>query len=167
VKSLLATMIFFATLLISACGWQLRGLDNQPTLDQLTVVSSNRYAPLTLALFETMQQQDVTHQPNAPLQLHLGEAKLRKRVVAVTSIGSPSQYELTLSVDYQYRVATEQEVKTLPRIMAVTRAFDFDPNNTVAKREEEDTLLEEMRRELALRILQMAPAAVDYGQTKL
>lgn len=151
---------------ISACGWQLRGWHSQNSIDALQLVVSDRYAPLTLALQETMQQQRISSEKETPLQLHIGEESVRKRTVAVTSIGSPSQYELSLSVSYQYRIAGEPAA-TLPVTVSASRTFDFDPNNTVAKNEEEETLLEEMRRELALRILQLAPAPVDYGKTPL
>lgn len=152
---------------VSACGWHLRGWNNQGAINELYLVTGDRYAPLTLALRETMQQQGITNRGDAELQLHVGEERLRKRTVAVTSIGSPSQYELSLSVSYQYRSASEEQAQALPRTLSVSRAFDFDPNNTVAKNEEENTLLEEMRRELALRILQLAPVPVDYGKVQL
>lgn len=151
---------------ISACGWQLRGLHSQNAIDSLQLMTSDRYGPLTLALLETMQQQSISNEPTTPLQLHIGEEKVRKRTVAVTSIGSPSQYELSLSASFQYRVADEP-AETLPRTVSASRTFDFDPNNTVAKNEEEETLLEEMRHELALRILQLAPVPVDYGKASL
>lgn len=160
-------LLLLVLLGVSACGWQLRGWNAASTVSSLHLVTQDRYAPLTLALRETMQQQDIEDTQAAPLQLHVGKEQLRKRIVAVTSIGSPSQYELSLSVDYQYRLASEEQAKTLPRTLSVFRAFDFDPSNTVAKTQEEKTLLEEMRRELALRILQLAPAAVDYGQAQL
>lgn len=159
-------LLLLVLLGVSACGWQLRGWTNESAIDELNLITKDRYAPLTLAVLETMQQQGIGYEQDAPLQLHLGTAVLRKRTVAVTSIGSPSQYELSLSVSFQYLAATQERVDTLPRTLSVSRAFDFDPNNTVAKNEEENTLLEEMRRELALRILQLAPAPVDYGQAQ-
>lgn len=152
---------------LSACGWQLRGLNQQSQLTELYVIASDRYSPLTLALLEILQQQGTDNDQQAPLQLLLGEEHVRKRTVAVTSIGSPAQYELSLTVEYQYRLASEDQAVTLPRTLTVFRAFDYDPNNTVAKNQEENALLEEMRRELARRILQLAPTAVGNGQTQL
>lgn len=152
---------------ISACGWQLRGWTHESAISELNLVTRDRYAPLTLAVLETMQQQGISNKRDALPQLHLGTAVLRKRTVAVTSIGSPSQYELSLSVSFRYHSSPQDQPETLPRTVSVFRAFDFDPNNTVAKNEEENTLLEEMRRELALRILQLAPAPVDHGQVQL
>lgn len=165
--SLVRVCLLLVVFGVGACGWQLRGWNAANPVSSLHLVTQDRYSPLTLAMQKTLQQQDIENDTTAPVQLHLGKEHLRKRIVAVTSIGSPAQYELSLSVDYQYRSAAEDQAKTLPRTLAVFRAFDFDPNNTVAKNQEEKTLLEEMRRELALRILQLAPAAVDYGEAQL
>lgn len=141
---------------ISACGWHLRGAQNQNAPENLRVIASDIYAPFILTLTEVMRLQSITNTNNAPLQLHIGKEALKKRTVAVTNIGSPSQYELSLSVDFHYQVANKTEILKLPKSISVHRVFDFDPSNTVAKSEEENTLLAEMRRELAHRILQQA-----------
>lgn len=164
--SLIRALAVSVVVVAAGCGWNLRGWSNSSAISSLDLLTADRYAPLTLALLETMQQQGISEESSAQLQLILTDETLHKRIVAVTSIGSPSQYELSLSAEYQYRAADEQ-AKTLPRTLTVFRAFDFDPNNTVAKNEEENTLLEEMRRELALRILQLAPVPVEYDQTQL
>ena len=155
--------LLLGLLTLSSCGWQLRGWQNASAPGNLHLISNDRYAPLTLALLETMQQQGISQEAEAALQLSVSKEELRKRTVAVTSIGSPSQYELSMSVNYLYFKAGEAPDQ-LPRTLTVFRDFDYDPSNTVAKHEEENTLLEEMRRELALRILQLAPAEVDHGQ---
>lgn len=146
---------------MSACGWNLRGGENYSAPEALNLVSSDRYAPLTLAFLEAMQQRTITTSDAAPLQLILGPELLSKKTVAVTNIGSPSQYELTLSVDYRYLTEKEPPTITLAKSISIHRVFDFDPSNTVAKHQEEYTLLEEMRRELAHRILQQAPNLAD------
>ncbi len=138
-----------------ACGWHLRGWEASSMLEPIRVVAKDRYAPLTLALLDALQQRG-NDDSQAQLHLQLSNELLTKHTVAVTSIGSPSQYEMTLAVEFQYwRKGTTP--KTLPMEVSVNRVFDFDPSNTVAKTEEENTLLDEMRRELAHRILRSAP----------
>lgn len=139
----------------SGCGWRLRGWHMDTTLTAIHLAAVDAYAPLTLALVDAMQQRGIDNQVAANLQLELGNERLTKRTVAVTSIGSPSQYELSLTVSYQYR-QKGQEITT-PKQATSFRVFDFDPSNTVAKTEEENILLEEMRRELAHQILQKTP----------
>lgn len=151
-------------LILAGCGWQLRGVGSYQGPTSLHLVPEDRFAPLTLALLDAMHRSDVTPAEDAPISLYLGNEELQKRVVAVTSIGSPVQYELSLSTDFRYQLTGEGTIST-PQTLSVERVFDFDPSNTVAKSEEENTLLEEMRLELAQRILRLARNfSVTHGQ---
>ncbi len=156
---LIATLF---VLLLSACGWHLRGLDRGERPEQLALVVENRFEPLVLTTQEVLQQNGIRIENDSPLELHIGREELKRRTVAVTSIGSPSQYELTLTVHYHYRSPALKPM--VPRVISTKRAFDFDPSNTVAKKEEENTLLSEMRRELAIRLLDSVPSGVAHGQ---
>jgi|GEM_PF-2489200 len=150
---------FFWLLILSSlcagCGWHLRGVNSYQGPTAMRFVPEERFSPLSLAVREAMRLGGVSDEAEANLILHLGRETLDKRVVAVTSIGSPAQYEMSLSAQFRYQVPGDPVV-TLPQTLSVQRAFDFDPSSTVAKREEENTLLDEMRRELAQRILQQA-----------
>lgn len=155
--------VFILGLLLIGCGWHLRGLDKGSRPDALDLVASNRFGPfepLVLVTREVMQQNGIAISTDSPLRLHLGREELFRRTVAVTSIGSASQYELSLRVEYRYEQPGQQA--RLPQSLTATRVFDFDPSNTVSKNEEENTLLDEMRRELAIRLLNSVPA--DHGQ---
>lgn len=146
---------------LAGCGWQLRGSQDSYLPDQLAVITEHPFAPLTIALNQAMQERSIESDSNAALQLHLGHEVLDKRTVAVTRIGSAAQYEMRLSVPFRYWRPEEQRGPGTQTIHA-TRIFDFAPSDTVAKREEERTLLQEMRRELALRILHMGPAPARH-----
>lgn len=166
--------------MLSACGWQLRGFSHNPLPDELVLANPSRMDPFMVAVKAAMRQRAIQEDPDAAWQLILGDELVSKRVVAVTRIGSPSQYELTLTVSFRYLPANEDhpEHEPLPatpvtpatpaaptsapvayiiQSLYVTRVYDFDPANTVAKSEEEGILLEEMRRDLAHRVLESAP----------
>ena len=141
---------------LSACGWHLRGVgeaaDDQ-LLSSIQLVSTSRFSRMTLAVVDALQKYGITETASANWQLELKEERLEKRTVAVNSIGSASQYELALQIDFVYR--DTKVTNALPRLQTVStqRVFDFDPSNTVAKAEEENQLIAEMRRELARRIV--------------
>lgn len=155
---------------ILGCGWHLRGTGSYRGPTAIHLVPEDRFAPLTLAVIEAMRRRSVSNTEDALLHLYLGQEELQKRVVAVTSIGSPAQYEMSLSAQFRYQVPAEPLI--IPsQTLSVERVFDFDPSSTVAKHEEENTLLEEMRRELAQRILQQArhqqmQQKPSYGQAE-
>lgn len=157
-------VLFTLCTLIASCGWHLRGFTQYNSIDRLSVVSEDRFGPLTLAVQDVMQQRSIVETDQARWQLVLGKEELRRRTVAVTAIGSASQYELTLTVPFRYRNLSTDET-SLPRLVTSTRVYDFDFRNTVAKTEEEQVLIGEMRRELAQRILQLVPQE-DDGQTQ-
>lgn len=153
-------------LILAGCGWQLRGVGSYQGPPALNLVPTDRFAPLTLALLDVMHRSAVKPQSDAPISLYLGIEELQRRVVAVTSIGSPAQYELSLSAEFRYQV-TGDKTQSVPQTLSVERVFDFDPSNTAAKSEEENTLLEEMRLDLAQRILRQARnVSIGNGQDK-
>lgn len=150
-NGLMATVI----LACLGCGWQLRGMGSYQGPRVMELAPEHAYAPLTLAIKENMNRSRIEDRSGASLILYLGKENLQKRVVAVTSIGSPAQYELSLSAEFRYHTRGDTTVVT-PQELSVERVFDFDPSSTSAKSEEEDALVEEMRRELAQRILRQA-----------
>lgn len=158
IMSVRLLVVALILLTLSSCGWHLRGWQGTPAASELNLVAQNRYSPLTRALEEAMHKHGITESDEAPIQLHLGAEKLDKRTVAVTTIGSPAQYELALSAEYRFSDPEAGDVLVPSQTLSVFRVFDFDPSNTVAKNEEENTLLDEMRRELAYRVLQQVPA---------
>lgn len=154
-------LVLLWALSLVGCGWQLRGHQDAYLPAQLAVITEHPFAPLTIALNQAMQERRVESDSQAELQLHLGAEVLDKRTVAVTRIGSTAQFEMRLSVPFRYWRPDEQRGSGTQTVRT-TRVFDFAPSDTVAKREEERNLLQEMRRELALRILSMSPAPAGH-----
>ncbi len=154
-------------LVLAGCGWQLRGFSHNTVPETLHLLSATRMDAFSVAVKDAMRRLDIDQSDQAPWQLTLGQEQLDRRVVAVTQIGSPSQYELTLSVSFRYTPnhpvdavdarADEEALVYLTKTVSASRVYDFDPASTVAKSEEEAMLLAEMRRELAHRVLESAP----------
>lgn len=151
-------VVVFA-LLSPACGWQLRGLDAGQFPAQIQLVSPDRYAPLVVTMARAMQTRHIESTEAANLRLELDAEKLSKRTVAVTSIGSAAQYELILSAPWRlYRKQGSKLELLREGTSPSVRVFDFQPGNNLGKTEEENTLMVEMRREIASTILQQTQA---------
>jgi len=73
----------------------------------------------------------------------------------VTETGVTAQYQITLTVNYHYKKRSGDTTTTVipSRKLMAWRSYDFDAKLIVAKNQEEQALLEEMRQELAYRIL--------------
>ncbi|WP_053979915.1 LPS assembly lipoprotein LptE [Marinagarivorans algicola] len=152
--------LFVMTVLLStaACGWQLRGFNQGKLPAQLALKIDDPYAPLARQLQQTLVRRGVTVNPSAAVQLWLDKEVLSKRTVAVTSIGASAQYELQLKVAFSFsRQSDTQNAQLTPNTLITQRVFDFAPGSNLAKTEEEQTLLKEMRQELINRILAQSP----------
>lgn len=140
---------------LASCGWQLRGSANGLYPAQLQLASKDRYAPLIASLTQVMGQRHIQSSDAASLRLEVDPEVLNKRTVAVTAIGSAAQYELTLSAPWRLYQIDSKKSQTLLRegVVKSGRVFDFQPGNNLGKTEEENTLMAEMRREIAHSLL--------------
>ena len=144
---------------LAACGWQLRGLDSGQFPNQLQLITRDPYAPLVASFTRAMQTRHIQSLDNAPLRLELSAETLTKRTVAVTSIGSAAQYELILSAQWRLYEQAQNKLTLLREGTAQSvRVFDFQTGNNLGKTEEENTLMEEMRREISSAILRNTQA---------
>ncbi len=145
--------IIAASFFLSACGWQLRGMQSdQKPLPEIAVVSDDSYSPLTLSVREALQKQSTSDTAHAAYRLRILEEIIEKRPVTYNATGTPAQYEMTLTVTYAIEVPGSATAP-LPREASTHRIFDFDPRNVVAKSEEERSLLQHMRQQLAQRLI--------------
>jgi LPS-assembly lipoprotein len=145
--------IIAAGFFLSACGWQLRGLQSdQKPLPQIVVVSNDNYSPMTLSVREALQKQSADENTDVVYRLRILEEDIEKRPVTYNATGTPAQYEMTLKVTYAIE-SPSSTTAPLPRTATTHRIFDFDPRNVVAKSEEERSLLQHMRQQLAQRLI--------------
>ena len=114
-----------------------------------------------------MRRHHINSEDDAPLRLEVDTETLSKRTVAVTAIGSAAQYELILSAPWRLYQRTGQSQTLLREGVAKSgRVFDFQPGNNLGKTEEENTLMAEMRREIAAAILAQTQLQIpqSHGQ---
>ncbi|MDZ7924738.1 MAG: LPS assembly lipoprotein LptE [Marinagarivorans sp.] len=145
----------FLALVLSSCGWQLRGLDNSAPPKNFALNTHDTYAPFARQLQQTLMRRGVTLSASAPVQLYLGEEIRDKRTVAVTTLGAAAQYELHMRIDYVFNQSGSEP--KLPITISSQRVYDFIPGSNLAKLQEEQTLITEMRQELINRILKSIP----------
>jgi LPS-assembly lipoprotein len=154
------TLIALMAITVTACGWQLRGFNKGQLPPELALKTADPYAPIARQLQQTLVRRGVKITPSAPLQLWLDTEDLEKRTVAVTSIGAAAQYELRLEIAYSYTPKGAEQA--LPVTLATQRVYDFIPGTNLAKAEEQQTLVKEMRQELINRILLQS---MNYANT--
>ena len=149
-------------LVLSACGFQLRGTGNYDfQLKELRFSSDDRLAPLAKELQERLQAQGVTLTDSAEYRLHLGRETHSQRTVSFTAGTRSSEQMLTSTVDYEIRSGN------LPALIKgqaeVQRAQSFNQNHVSASSEEARMLRDEMRNELVMQLM-LRLQAIKPGQ---
>jgi LPS-assembly lipoprotein len=141
-------------LLLSGCGFTLRGSADLPAaLQTLQVESPNPDSDIVREVSRMLRNNDVTltdTPTDATYRLGIGAEELNQRVVSVNANARAGEYEITLSVAAQLRRGAQI---IGPETFTVSRSYLADPNTAVATQEEADLIRTELRRELAQQIL--------------
>lgn len=150
----IAVLAFLLTL--AGCGWQLRGYeqykaDGLQKIEQLHLLTTSDNREFQAILKRQVKDLSIKLSPEAPLKLVLHEEKTERRPLSYGSTGIPVQYQLIMTVRYEF--STPASPIPAERRLTARREYDFDTALVVAKNEEERVLLEEMRNELASRII--------------
>ncbi|MEO3878243.1 LPS-assembly lipoprotein LptE [Rheinheimera fenheensis] len=145
-------LMVLAALLLSSCGFKLRGdlpLSHFPAI----YVQSERHSELADLVKARFSYNKVTlldsYQQDAPV-LELVKDSLERRTLSLFPNGQVAEYELIYKV--QYRL-TMPNAEAQPYQFELYRDYQDDPNQALAKAKELELLLGELRQQAANRIL--------------
>lgn len=149
---------------VSACGFQLRGSQALPVdLTQVLIQAPLQYSPLSRALEtrlpvyqldgvigdkNTIMPQDMSK----TVVLLLQPEQFERRLLSVFTTGQVAEYELVYTIDYQILFPGKQIISDS---LTVSREYQDDPDQILAKSRELDLVLEELRSETADRIIRL------------
>ena len=148
-----------AACLLSACGFQLRGVGDDALVlpeawKNMALVTGNPNSEFSREIKARFAANDVqwTEGVDANYRLILGPERFRQRNLSLNSEARAAEFELTMSasftvLDARGRVAMEET------IASVIKQMENDPRNVVGKSEEIRLLQREMRAELARQIV--------------
>lgn len=149
-------LIATLSLCIASCGWQLQGYQaytakgpNKLASIDLVNTADNRL--FQAALIQQLQDLSIAIDKEADIRLTVQRENTEKRPLSYSSTGIPVQYQLIMSVRFNY--TKDKSLVPLEKSFIARRQYDFDTELLVAKYEEELSLLQEMRVELANRII--------------
>lgn len=147
-------------LVLSGCGFHLRGLDRAvlpAELAELRVVvqdSAAAHDPLLVAMRETLSTRAgarITERAEAPLLVLSGE-RIASQVLSVGTTGKVSEYLLRYEVSFRLLDAEGKE-RLAPQTIRLQRSYTFDPLNVLAKEREEQDIVRAMRSDAAGQIV--------------
>jgi LPS-assembly lipoprotein len=154
-------------LLLSACGFQLRGTgDTSFALEEIDLQARNSYGETAMQLEELLKDYGVRVYPGARYTLDLVREQNDQRTASYTSSARSAEYELTSALDYEFR--GPQDTVLLQDSVEVQKVYVHDSSNLIGSDQEANQLRQEMRRELlqqlSMRIRGITPAQLDQLQ---
>lgn len=155
-KYFVTPLVISLTLLVSACGWHLRGaLILPPDLSSMYISARDTHSGVASDLKRTLEANNIdvaSSSSQAQMTMHIIDERNNRRTAAVSSGGLASEYELTMDVRYKI-TDSDNNILVPERTATVIRSYSFDPNSVTSAAQEERILREEMRNDV---IQQMA-----------
>lgn len=146
-------MVIGLAVLLSACGFQLRGTsDAQFALSELDVQARNAYGETLKDVRKALLNRNVNVHAGAPYRLVLVRESERQRTASLTSSARSAEYERTLTLDYQIRSAGN--LLLLSNSLEIQRVYVQDGNNLIGSEQEGAQVRKEMRNDLVQRLVQ-------------
>ena len=160
-------MVIGLAVLLSACGFQLRGTgDVQFALKELDVSARNAYGETVNQVREVLQDNGVRVYPGAPYRLVLSDEQENQRSASFPSAARTAEYELTKTLTYEIRGS--KDLLLMSNKLEVQSYYTQDGNNLIGGDQEAAQLRQEMNRELiqqlVQRLQQVSPDQLDQLQ---
>lgn len=160
--SLRTTIVLTLSLMVSACGFHLRGSYLLPEeLHEISLTSFDQYSDLTRNVQKQLRMNGIRQVAPTTVtpSLNLISESLGERTLSLYQNSRAAEKELTYSVNYSVLIP-EHDIKTYTT--TVNRNYLDNPLTALAKSVERDMIEDEMRTQAAEQILrQMARLKAD------
>ncbi|UCE88142.1 MAG: hypothetical protein JSW10_07120 [Pseudomonadota bacterium] len=155
-------VVLVAMLMLSACGFHLRGAADLPEAMESTFLEGvGLNSDLGRALQQSIRSgggRVVTRAEDASAVLAVQRNDMRRRVLSVDAQGKANEYELTYTLGFALKDPGGTPLLE-PQTIAVVRAFNFDADNALAMSNEEARLAQEMVDSAVAQMLRRVGAA--------
>ncbi len=153
-------LVMGLAILLSACGFQLRGTGtNQLTLTELNVSARNAYGETVRELRQVLENSGVKLTTSAPYKLVLTNEQETQRAATYSGLGGSVEYELTNVLSYD--IKGQNNLQLLDGKIEVHKIYLQDTSNITGSDQEASMVRREMRRDLVqqmvLRLEQLTP----------
>ena len=132
-------------LIISACGFQLRG-DIQANFDSISISGGTSSFNKTLQRKFKQSGITISSASKAEKIVEIIKNNFTKTILTLTGTGAVSEYQLDYEVIYRFK--NKDGLWNLPVTIEATRTYTYDDSDILAKDEEEKRLLSGMEDQL-------------------
>ena len=160
-------LVMGLAILLSACGFQLRGTGtNQLTITELDVSARNAYGDTVRQLRQVLENSGVKLTANAPYKMVLTSEKETQRAASYSGNGGTAEYQLTNVVNYE--ILGHNNLTLLSNRVEANKVYLQDGSNIAGANQEGQMIRKEMRRDLVqqlvLRLEQLTPEHLEKLQ---
>lgn len=160
-------LVMGLAVLLSACGFQLRGTGTtELAIKELDLSARNAYGETVTQLRQVLESSGVKVYTGAPYKLVLTDEQESQRILSYAGAGRTGEYQVTTVLNYDIRGG--RNLSLLSDKLEVQKVFMHDGNNLVGSDQEASDARKETRRELVqrmmLRLQQLTPAQLDQLQ---
>ena len=143
-------ILLIVSLLMAACGFQLRGsTDFPPGMSAVYINTPDRYSPFYRELTKTIRASKLTLASDpidADTVIRVLNDETGRRALSVSARNVPREYEVFYLV--RYAVLIEGEEVLAPQQFILTRDYTFDETQVLGKALEEQVLRESIAEDL-------------------
>jgi LPS-assembly lipoprotein len=146
--------LILATLLISGCGFKLRGSADIPESSRLVtlILKSGTPAPFEQALKRTFYQQGIALLETAPYQLVIKQVKENRRSITLDRKANVDEYEILMLVKFEV-LNTEGKSISGQLDARIERIYDYDADAATASYTLEKEIRSEMWQSISERVV--------------
>ncbi|KTC90054.1 LPS assembly lipoprotein LptE [Fluoribacter dumoffii] len=150
------TIPLLITLLLSACGFHLRGISNVPSwLNNVAIISVNndkQFISILESRLESAKVQVNSDPSSAKYWLIINEVNLQQQIVSVGASTNPRQYTLTLTVLFEVKTRAGQVIE-VPGQISISRELTMNNDRILGSKDEESILIGEMKQDAVTQII--------------
>jgi LPS-assembly lipoprotein len=161
-RCLLLSMIVLMALLVSGCGYHLRGAFSLPKELQSIYLegASSRLRSQFNEVLKSSSGQLTSTPKGAGIVVKIYNENQSRRVLSLSSRGKSNEFELEHRLEYELSNAQDQVL--LPREpVNVRRAYYNDQQDIIAKDNEENVISNEMTKQIVRTIMNRARAVLE------
>ncbi|WP_415765649.1 LPS assembly lipoprotein LptE [Pseudomonas sp. ZB1P45] len=160
-------LVMGLAVLLSACGFQLRGTGTtELAIKELDLSARNAYGETVTQLRQVLESSGVKVYTGAPYKLVLTDEQESQRILSYAGAGRTGEYQVTTVLNYDIRGG--RNLSLLSDKLEVQKVFMHDGNNLVGSDQEASDARKDTRRELVqqmmLRLQQLTPTQLDQLQ---
>jgi len=145
-----------ACILLSACGFHLRGMVDIPKwLNNVAIVSKDGNNELASILKIQLDTYKIHVNPDPDLAsywLIINHTTFQQQIISIGASTNPRQYQLILTIEFMLQTRSGKIVQP-SRTVSVSRQLTVNNDRILGSNEEESILIREMRQDAVIQII--------------